>query len=267
MDDTRKIYWHGPIFEALQLVFDGNDLDYKDEFPLGKEAIIVDAIITKDNNVHVNKDIAYIFKGHNLFEFKSPKASFSIFDYVKTIGYAGVYSSFKKVLMTDITITIILTMFPRKLVKFLENERNIKVRDIGNGIYYIEGESFPIQILESKKLSEGNLFLRNLRDDLSVEDMKATLEAYADRRQVDKRSVYIDRLSKANPTAFKEAMKMVTEYTADIILEAFEESGRLIERDIEMKKKAARKMLLDGTPVEKVCEWLELPHETVAGLV
>jgi len=267
LDEQGKIYWHEPIFEGLTLVLDGNNLDFQSEIPLSEEALIVDALVTKADGVQVNNEIGHIFRGHNLFEFKSEKDSFSIYDYAKVIGYAGIYSSQKKIPMTDITISIMLTMFPRELVRFLEDERGIKVQDAGNGVYYIRGESFDIQILESKKLSEENLLLRNLRSGLNAIEVRSTLLAYKEKKPIDNRSVYLGALIKANPIAFEEAYSMVTDETADIIIGAIEKSGRLEKWLIEDRKRTAKKMLSDGASIEKVADWLDLSTEVVARLV
>ncbi|MDR1948622.1 MAG: hypothetical protein LBQ38_04455 [Spirochaetaceae bacterium] len=37
-----------------------------------------------------------------------------------------------------------------------------------SGIYHISGDIIPIQIIESKKLPEGNLWLRDLTNDLDA---------------------------------------------------------------------------------------------------
>jgi len=267
LDDQNKIYWHEPIFEGLTLVLDGNNLNFQSEIPLSEEALIIDALVTKAEGTKVNNEIGRIFRGHNLFEFKSEKDSFSIYDYAKVIGYAGIYSSHRKIPMTDITISIMLTMFPRELVRFLENERGIKVQDVGNGIHYIQGEVFPIQILESKKLSEENLLLKNLRSGLNAMEVKSTLLAYKEKKPIDNRSVYLGALIKANPIAFEEAYSMVTDETADIILAAIEKSGRLEKRLIEDRKQTAKKMLSFGDSIEKVSEITGLPVDTVASLI
>jgi len=267
LDDQNKIYWHEPIFEGLTLVLDGNNLNFQSEIPLSEEALIIDALVTKAEGTKVNNEIGRIFRGHNLFEFKSEKDSFSIYDYAKVIGYAGIYSSQKKIPMTDITISIMLTMFPRELVRFLEDERSVKVQDIGSGIYYIRGESFNIQLIESKRLSEENLLLRNLRSGLSADEVKSTFWAYEKKRPIDKRSIYLSRLIKANPVAFEEAYSMVTEETVDIILGVIERSGQLEKRLIEDRKRTAKNMLSLGMSVENIARATELPIETVQSLV
>ena len=150
----------------------------------------------------------------------------------------------------------------------MKNEHGFTIQNAGNGIHYIDGDIIPIQIIESKSLGD-NLFLRNLRSNLSAKDMAKTLEAYKDYKPLDNKSVYLDRLIRANLDAFKEATKM-SEEVRDIFLETAEENGWLNDRDtnreIEKAKKMAKKMLLDGESIEKVVRWTELPLETVISI-
>jgi len=267
LDEQGKIYWHGAHFEALQLELHEYEdaLVFEKEHELSKEALRMDTLIIKKiKNVQIEKNIGKISKNHNIVEYKSEKDNFSFWDYQKILGYAFIYSSFEKVQMSEITISISLTIFPRELVKTLEVERGFTVQDEGNGIYYIYGDIVPIQILESKNLSEGeNLFLRNLRSNLSSTDVRKTLESYKERKPLDDKNVYLDRLVKANQNAFMEAMSMFTEGVRDIFMEGAERYGWLADREIERLKAVAKKLLLLGDSVEKVAEATELPVETV----
>ena len=95
-------------------------------------------------------------------------------------------------------------MFPREAVKSLKHEHGFSVQDLDNGIYYIEGGIVPIQLLESKRLSKNdNLFLRNLRSNLSTDDMLGVLESYPE--PLDGKNVYLDRLIRANLATFKHS--------------------------------------------------------------
>ena len=87
-------------------------------------------------------------------EYKSELDNFGIWDFERVMGYTHIYSSFEEVPVSDITISISLTIYPRELIKNLENERGYAVQSCGNGIYYITSAVVPIQILESKNLSE-----------------------------------------------------------------------------------------------------------------
>jgi len=174
--------------------------------------------------------------------------------------------------MSDITISISLTIYPRELVKHFENVHGCRVEDTGSGIHYVQGDIVPIQILESKKLHEDeNLFLRNLRSNLNKDDMYKTVKIYKERKPINNKNVFLDRVVKANPNAFKEALTMFTENTREIIMEAIEENGWLegwlakldSRMEIENSKKIARRMFLLGDSPDKISEATELPIDTV----
>lgn len=273
MNEHSKVYWHEAFFEALKLELHQykDALEFQKEHHLSKEALRMDVLIIKKNkDIRIEKNIGRIFKEHNIFEYKSESDSFSIWDYNKILGYGFLYSSFERIPMSDITLSIALTIYPRELIKFLENERGLKVRDLGDGIYHIDGDIIPVQILESKKLSpDSNLFLRNLRSNLSAKDMLDTLQAYEEQKFLNERNVYLDRLVRANLVAFKEAIKMnesINMTFHEILLEAAEENGWLNDKFVE-RKKIAKKLLLLGDSVEKVAEATELPIETVIALM
>jgi len=224
LDGKGKIYWHDPFFKGLKLVLHEYPLEFEKEYQLSEESLKVDVVVKKEKDIQIDKDIGKIFKSHNLFEFKSEKDTFSIWDYSKIIGYAGLYSSFRKVLTTDITISIVLTIFPRKLVDFLEIERHLTIQYIGDGIHYIKGDIFPIQILESKKLSSENLILKHLRSDLNAIELRETLQSYTELAPIDAKCAYLNGLIQANPKIFVEVMKM-SGAMMEIVYQAIGEHG------------------------------------------
>ena len=275
MSEHGKIYWHEAFFEALQLELHQykDALEFQKEHRLSEEALRMDVLVIKKNkDVRIEKNIGRIFKKYNIFEYKSESDSFSLWDYNKILGYAFLYSAFESIPLSDITISIALTIYPRELVKFLENERGLMLKYLDNGIYYIEDEIIPIQILESKNLStDSNLFLRNLRSNLSAKDMLSIIHSYNEQKPLNEKNVYLDRLGRANHDAFLEAMNMMTEGLKDLILEGAEKYGWLddIIKQAGEKSRAemAKKMLLDGEPIEKVARWTELSIESVAALL
>ena len=126
-------------------------------------------------------------------------------------------------------------------------------------------EAFPVQILESKRLSpDSNMFLRNLRSKLSAEDFSKTIQFGREHNLLSNKSMYLDRLIRANVDAFREAMNM-TETVKEIFLEGAEQYGWLNEKFVD-KKETAKKMLMRGYSVEEVADILELSIETVTGL-
>ena len=281
MDENGKIHWHDAFFEALQLeLYQYRDfLTFQSEHRLSEEALKMDVlVIKKDKDVYIEKNIGQIFKGANIFEYKSETDSFSRWDYNKVLGYAFLYSAFERMPITDITVTIALTIYPRELIKTLENERGLRVNDLGNGIYYVNGEVVPIQILESKRLSpDSNLFLRNLRSNLSADDMLKTLRLYNAYKPIDDRMVYLDRLIKANIDVFKEVKQMGA--LKELFMQTAEESGWL-EQDrvlyrtqgitqgrIQGIEEVAKAMLTRGYSAEEVAETTKLPLKTVINLL
>ena len=137
MDEQGKIYWHSAHHEALQLeLYEYEDaLEFKKEHELYKEALRMDTlIIKKTRDIEILKNIGKIFKNHNIVEYKSEDDNFSFWDYQRLLGYAFIYSSFEKVRMSDITISISLTIYPRELIKTLKKDYGYSVQDFGNGI-------------------------------------------------------------------------------------------------------------------------------------
>ena len=260
-----KVFWHEAFYEALRLEFHEylDSLTFLEEHPLSKEALIVDVIIIKKvRDVQIKKNIGQIFRGHNLFEFKSEDDSLTIRDYNKVIGYAYLYASFVPVDVSDLTVSFAVTVHPRALLAYLRNDRQFNVSDNGSGIYNIAGEVFPVQILESKKLlKENNLFLKNLRSSLDVEDAKETAEAYKGLKTYDSKNVYMDRLIRANHDSFKEATIM-GEAARELFLEVAEEQGWLEDKI----KKIAQGLKKNNVSTQIIVESTGLTAQEVEAL-
>jgi len=283
LEEHGKIYWHDAHHEALQLeLYEYEDvLEFVKEHELSKEALRMDTLIIKKvKDVQIKKNIGQIFRGANIVEFKSEKDNFDYWDYQKVMGYAHMYASFEKVHMTDITVSISLTIFPRDLVKSLERDHGYTIVDNGDGIHYLHGAGIPVQILESKNLSEDeNLFLRNLRSNLNPNDVQKTLQTYSERKPLDDKNAFIDRLAKANRQAFKEAASMFTEGLREIWMEVIDEYGWMDSRYKKIEEEAAQRaaqetaqraaqefvqgMLLHGLSIEDIANITKLPIETI----
>jgi predicted transposase YdaD len=104
--------------------------------------------------------------------------------------------------------------------------------------------------------------------------MLKTLQAYNERKTLDSKNVFLDRLVKANPDVFMEAMNMFTDGVREIFMEGAEKNGWLEsygieidkEKDKEKAKEIAKKMLLDGESIEKIAHWTDLPIETIKSI-
>ena len=270
----NKIYWHDAFYAALQLeLHDYEDvLTFEDEHQLSKEALIMDVLIIKKvADVKIDKNIGRIFRNYNIFEYKSETDNLSIWDYNKVVGYAMIYSAFREIPTEDITISFIVTPKPMKLFAHLVNDRGFAVEEVSNGIYYIKGDTFNIQVIESKKLTATeNVFLKNLRSSLTKTDMQEVFEAYRKYGILDKVNIYLNRVLGANQPILEEVLAMFDVAVNNIILKHFEENGildrlRNEEREVT-KRETAIKMLRDGLSGLKVSEYVEMPLEWVQSL-
>ena len=269
-----KIYWHDAFYAALQLELHEYlaVLTFEDEYQLSKEALAMDVLIIKNMaDIKIDKNIGQLFKKHNIFEYKSEKDTLSIWDYNKVIGYAFVYSAFEKIPIEDITISFVVTPKPIKLFDYLANDKGIKITEVNPGIYYVKGDTFPIQIIESKRLTAGeNVFLKNLRSSLTHKDMEDVFEAYRKYDSLDKVNIYLNRVLDANKIILEEVLAMSGETAQDIIYRHFEKNGTLdrIARENQEKKarETALKMLRKGYALDEVADNLDMPVEWVQSL-
>jgi hypothetical protein len=70
-------------------------------------------IVKKRRDAAINKNIAAIFKAHNIIEYKSPDSHASVHSLHKLYAYAYLYASLEKISITDISLTIVETMRPQ----------------------------------------------------------------------------------------------------------------------------------------------------------
>lgn len=264
-----KIYWHEAFYEALQLELHKyrDVLIFENERLLSKEALKMDVlIIKKEKDIEIEKNIGKIFKAHNIFEYKSETDYLSVYDYNKVLGYALLYSSFEKVNISDITVSFALSRHPRELLKYLENNRGLKVDSVEDGIYYVIGDIVSVQILEQKKLSsEDSLFLKNLRSDIGSDDAIKIISALEVQEDLSDKSKYLVTLISANRKVFEEVFDM-SAVVKDLFLEAAERNGWY--KDVEEKRNIdlAVEMLQEDISIEKIAKLTKLSIEAVKEL-
>ena len=274
-----KIPWHTTFFSALRLEFYFYllQLNFVEEHYLSNEPLRIDVLIIKnESGIKIEKNIGLIFEDYNIFEFKSVDDSLVIKNYIKVMGYAYIYASFKDVPLDNITISFVCNPHSRKLFNYLENERNLTVREVMDGIYYVEGDVFKIQVLECKKLSEKeNLFLRSLRKDLTPIELENLFEQSKKYEDRDLFKAFLARIVEANVKVIKEAMRMITDpETIEILDEVIETTGLKekylsegkAEGKAEGKLETALNMLQDSLPVYKIAEYVGMPVSWVTNL-
>jgi hypothetical protein len=218
----ERIAWHPAFYEAIRLDLAdyGDALIYEFERQLTAEPLKMDVlIIKKARDVAVRKNIAAIFRGHNIVEYKSPGDYLSVADFYKVYGYACLYAYLEKVPMKDISLSFMETRHPHKLLAHLRKERGYEVAEKWPGVYHVSGDILGIQIIERQRLSEHEtLGLRHLGDDLNAQTLDAVL-AESKRHGKDARvNAYLDVIARANLATLEE-LKMAKAATLDEFLE------------------------------------------------
>ncbi len=171
---SQRTNWHEAVSCAIQIELRDYDsqLEFQSEYILGKNSYRIDLLVIKKLvQQPISKNIARIFNTYNLFEIKGYGSSLSTDSYYKAIGYAGLLISQtghkNQYTADDITLTFLSLHFPGKLFRHLKKERKLTVEKISEGIYYINKETFYIQIIVTAELSpDESLYLYSLANRL-----------------------------------------------------------------------------------------------------
>jgi len=266
--DEYRIPWHPAFVEALQMELEDyrDVLEFLPEYQLTSEPLRIDCVVVKKTkNAVIRKNIAAIFREWNLLEYKSPGSYVSVGDFYKVYGYACLYATINKIPMTSLTVSFIESRYPRKLLEHLRRERGYTVEKTGTGIYTVSGDILPIQIINSRKLSEKeNLWLKSLNkehDGLTIDRLDDEIHK---RGKTSRLRAYLYAIIWANPGAAEEAI-MRNKFN-----EVMERTGLAAEWEARGRDKyrteVARNALAKGVSPDLVREITGLPMETIANL-
>lgn len=179
MSETNT-QWHPAFCSAikLELMENKNDLEYISEFGLGTKPLLIDLlVITKSPGVTIKNKIGALFKGHNIFEYKSPGDELNIDTFFKTIAYASLYKSNGEIMDSikadDITISFVRENIPVKLFRRLRMDGHI-IKERTQGIYYIHCNFYyDIQVIVSRLLNaDEHIWLTSLTKNLTERNAK-----------------------------------------------------------------------------------------------
>ena len=197
-------------------------------------------------------------------EYKSPNDYLSIDDFYKVYAYCCLYKSMaekqngKKA--EDITITFICGRYPEKLIKHLKLEKQMQVVDFDKGIYYLNGDIFPMQLIVTSRLSEEtNLWLKNITNHLEERDtVEKLIEEYQKHEQEELYQSVMNIIIHANFETFKEENNMleVLEELFKDKLEEKKEVGRE-QGEIQNLLKLIQKKLQKGKSYDEIADELE----------
>ena len=236
--ETDATYWHPAFYAGIQIELedDADNLIFENEHQLGKKPMEIDVlIIKKETDRPVKKNIGRIFKKYNIIEYKSPDDSLSVDDFYKVYGYTCFYKA--DVQYTDsipaeeLSITFVSGKYPRKMIKHLTKVKQYQVTEVEKGIYYVNGDFIPIQILVTKNLSgEENLWLKSLTNKLkATETAEKLVENYIDHKDSSLHRSVIETIMRANQKIFREVNGM-----SDIFMEIVQEKfDRKLKEEVE----------------------------------
>jgi hypothetical protein len=218
------IPWHPAFVQALKLELEQykDALEFTSEYQLNAEPLEIDLVIVKKApDLVIEKNIARIFKGVNLLEYKSPEDYFSVYDFYKVISYAYLYAALNRTGMKDMTVSIVETRHPRELFSYLEEEEHCRVEERSPGIYVVSGYPVVLQVIESKKLPlSENLWLKGLSKDLNAEAADIILKESRKRERVAELGAYLYAILRANAETLEEVYRMADrKLTLDEVLE------------------------------------------------
>ena len=172
----------------------------------------------------------------------------------------------------DLSLTFAGNRYPRALLHYLTEKRKYTAERFAPGIYLVHGDYFPIQIIESKQLSESeSLWLHSLTNELRTSSARAILEASNAEARKMYIDAYLDVLIRSNRKAFVEVFSMKSRYPTleevldEIGLPNLVRQGREEEK-AQTKEKIARNLLAVGMSANEVAGFTELPIERVRSI-
>lgn len=284
MTDGR-LQWHSGFSAALRVELEDelDELCIEDEHMLSKKPMQIDVLVVKKKGEQpIRKNIGRIFRKHNIIEYKSPEDYLSINDFYKVYGYTCFYQSetkrVKDIPPEEITMTFICNHYPQKLLEHLRKFKGIEVEKQEAGLYYLLGDSFPIQLVIVKELSkEENYWLQNLRCNLKTgEEIQEVVRRY---EQVKHKAYYSDVMNlivRANQKQMEEEKNMceaLNELFAEELKEADlrgrkegRKEGRSVGQ-IEKLKELVQKKLAKNQSIEKIADDLVEDVEVIRKIV
>jgi hypothetical protein len=258
MDDDR-LDWHSAFYDAIRLELEPylDALEFVFEHELTTKPLRIDALIIKKiKDVVIQKNIALIFRVYNILEFKSPEAHFGINDFHRAMAYTHLYCAINTINIRDVSLTFVVTKHPREVIKHLEQDCHFTVRQRDPGIYIVEGALFPIQIIETKLLSEDdNLWLKDLSNDLDVAGLSRVLDESMSKTKIEYIKAYMHVLLRANMNVVEE-VKMVSTKDFYAELERIGVAAHFEQRGIQLGMQALD-LIEKGYSVQQAREMLQ----------
>lgn len=215
MQETKEnmLQWHPAFFAGIQIEFaeEAEHLVFENEHTLSTKPMQIDVlIIKKQTKQRIRKNLGRIFRDYNIIEYKSPDDTLTIDDFYKVYGYACFYKSdtgkVDEIKIGELTLTYVCYHYPRKLAEHLRVHRDYGIEKADEGIYYINGDILPMQLIIVPELSEeNNLWLHSLTNELkSTKEAEELIYAYKGHQNEGLYQSVMDIIMRANINKFQE---------------------------------------------------------------
>lgn len=272
-----KLQWHPPFYRSLQIELESdlNYLNFKEEYPVKKLPGRMDLLITKKSDYQVDKSIGRIFSKYNFVEYKPQGDTMGIDDYFYMYGNACLMKSSgcsqDAIQKSDITITFVSYSYPRELIKYLQKKCNKVICKAYEGIYYVKGCDFAIQLVILRELDSGEyLWLSSLHKGLGFQQQERLIQEYQSNREnhiYEEVMSFIAMINKDEFRRYEDMCKGLMEVVRPEIEQEKEEAIRKAEpKIIQETCLNVAKSLKDCLDVETIAQKLELPVEIVRKL-
>ena len=273
MTKKVRLQWHPAFYAGLQIEFaeEADKLIFEREHNLSTKPMQIDVLIIKkraDEAIH--KNIGRIFRQYNIIEYKSPTDYLSIDDYYKVYGYTCFYKSSSKhmndIKVTDLTITFVCKNYPKEFTNHLVEIQGFHIEKISEGIYYINRDIIPMQLIVTSELSEEeNLWLKNLTDDLrNASSIEKLSHEYGKHDNEELYKSVMNIIIRANKEKFKEVDDML-EALEELFADELEMSRNEGQREGRLQgiRDIVQNMLRKGMDIVDICELAECSEEYV----
>lgn len=216
-EQKERLQWHPAFYAGLQIELEdeADQLIFENEHQLGTKPKEIDVLIIKKEPFYsVKKNIGRIFRIHNIIEYKSPMDYLSIDDFYRVYGYACFYKAdtggADSIPIEELTISFVCKQYPQKLAFHLVEHRGCSIHWQEAGIYYVNGDKIPIQIIITSQLSEQeNLWLKSLTDELNqTSETERLVSEYQKHKNNTLYESVMDIIVRANRDTFEEANTM-----------------------------------------------------------
>ncbi|WP_411680035.1 DUF4351 domain-containing protein [Clostridium thailandense] len=172
-------------------------------------------VLIKLNDEKIDNEIGKLFRNYNIIEYKSPEDSFNIDDYYKVLAYAYLYKSlredYKVIEIDEMTISIFGSKKPIKLLKYLEKIEKLNITKESAGVYYINGLTIPIQIINLSELEKAEEQYALMLFSNKNSNMKRAAEILINKEDLIKKEDLIQIIYAKNGEIFWEVINAMSD--------------------------------------------------------